>query len=69
MNPANTLAMTTAEGIVAATVIVAVTAVVLLVVWQMFGLARRGMDRHDEQPGRSTGNRSADRGDQRGDAH
>lgn len=60
MNTTNILAMTTAEGIVAATVIVAVTAVVLLVIWGFFGLARRGMDQRHEQTGRRTGNDTAD---------
>lgn len=38
------LAMTTGETVVAVAVIVAVSALVLLVVWQMFVLARRNME-------------------------
>ncbi|HSM67215.1 MAG TPA: hypothetical protein VK860_12985 [Ilumatobacteraceae bacterium] len=56
------IAMTTAEAIVAATFILAVAALLLLVVWQLFALARRGMDErhgsdrhHHDTPGRSRG--------------
>lgn len=45
-----TIAMTTGEAIVAVAVIAAGTALVLLVVWQLFGLARRGMELRSEHP-------------------
>ena len=50
MTSPTTIAMTTGEAIVAVAVIVAGTALVLLVVWQLFGLARRGMELRAEQP-------------------
>ena len=44
------IAMTTGEAIVAVAVIIAVAALVLLVVWQLFDLARRGMELRSDQP-------------------
>lgn len=44
------VAMTTAEAIVASAFMMAVTAVVLLIIWQLFALARRGMDHRADQP-------------------
>ena len=46
----HTISMTTGEAIVAVAVIIAVAALVLLVVWQLFGLARRGMELRAEHP-------------------
>ncbi len=43
-----TIAMTAGETTVAVTFILAVAALVLLVVWQLFGLARRSMELRSE---------------------
>ena len=44
------IAMTTAEAIVASAFILAVAALIALVIWQLFALARRGMDQRGDQP-------------------
>ena len=49
MTPTSLLAMTNAEAIVAAAFILAVAAVVMLIVWQLFSLARRGMDQRTDR--------------------
>jgi hypothetical protein len=62
------IAMTTAEATVTVTMILAVTALVLLVVWQLFSLARRGMelraqrDQHPSTPSPTASRRELDEG-------
>lgn len=61
------VAMTTAEALVAAAFILAVAAVVLLIIWQLFALARRGMDQRADPSRRHDPSDRDQNAHQRGD--